>query len=158
MTNLFHTFLLDDRGAVTVDWTVLSSATVAMSLATVALLNGTLRDVEGRLDAELRAQQMSDNFIQFTPEHFEALYANNIVTEEEAEAVYDVANQLMNQEIIDALQYGIEKLEAGILTQEQAIDLMAVASVARQRNIVDNNVLDYYFGFDGSEGRISSYF
>jgi hypothetical protein len=158
MTHLLHTFILDDRGAVTVDWTVLSSATVAMSLATVALLNGTLRDVEGRLDAELRAQQMSDNFIQFTSEHFEPLYAANVATEEEVEAVYDVANQLMNQEIIDALEYGIEKLEAGALTEEQAIDLMAVASVARQRNIVDSNVLDYYFGFDGGDGRINDYF
>jgi hypothetical protein len=36
--------------------------------------------------------------------------------------------------------------------------LMALASVAHQRNIIDDGVMNYYFGFDGSGGRISTAF
>lgn len=150
-------FLSDERGAVTVDWTVLSAAAVGMSLATVAVLNGGLDGMVSRMDAELREQQMSDNFIQFTSAHFEPLYARNMVTAQQAEAAYNSANVLMNQEIIDALQVGVEKLEAGLLNDEQILTLMALASVARQRNIVDAEVLDYYFGVDGANGKINEY-
>ena len=157
MKPLIQHFIKDERGAVTVDWTVLSAATVGMSLATVGVLNGGLQGLVSRMDAELRAQQMSDNFIQFTSAHFEPLYQNGFTTAEEAEAAHDAANQMMNQEIIDALQYGIEKLEAGLLNTDQIVTLVAIASVARQRNIVDANVLDYYFGTDGGNGRINDF-
>ncbi len=157
MIRSIQNFLLDDSGAVTVDWTVLSAATVGMSLATVAVLNGGIQGMVSRMDAELREQQMSDNFIQFTSEHFEPLYENGFTTAAEAEAAHNVANQMMNQEIIDALQYGIEKLEAGLLNTDQIVTLMALASVARQRNIIDPNVLDYYFGTDGANGKINDY-
>lgn len=157
MARLLNRFLLDDRGAVTVDWTVLSAAAVAMSLATVAVLNGGLQAIVSRMDGELREQQMSDNFVRFISAHFEPLYATNMVTAAEAEAAYNSANMMMNQEIIDALQVGIEKLEAGLLTDAQIVTLMALASVARQRNIIDATVLDYYFGVDGATGVVSGH-
>lgn len=157
MNVLIQRFLKDDSGAVTVDWTVLSAATVGMSLATVGVLNGGLQGLVSRVDAELRDQQMSDNFIQFTSAHFEPLYEFGFTTAEEAEVAFDTANLMMNQEIIDALQYGLEKLEAGLLSADQMVTLVALASVARQRNIVDATVLDYYFGTDGGNGLINNY-
>ena len=157
MPPLVATFLAEESGAVTVDWTVLSAASVAMSLATVAVLNGGLQAVVSRVDAELREQQMSDNFVQFTSAHFQPLYAKNLATEEQAETAFNSANTMMNQEIIDSLEAGIEKMEAGELSEEEFLTLLGIASVARQRNIVDPQVLDYYFGVDGAHGTINSY-
>ncbi|MDG3040063.1 hypothetical protein P6F28_02130 [Roseicyclus marinus] len=155
MPPIFRFFVSDDSGAVTVDWTVLSAASVAMSLATVGVLNGGLQSVVSRVDAELREQQMSDNFVQFTSAHFQPLYQHNLATAEQAELAYDAANTMMNQEIIDSLQAGIQKMEAGQLTQDEVITLLGLASVARQRNILDPEMLDYYFGVDGGAGVIN---
>lgn len=126
-----------------------------MSLATVAVLNGGIQGLISRMDSELREQQLNDNFVEFTSAHFEPLYALNQITAEEAESLYNIANSMMNQEIIDALQYGIEAMENGQLTPADAAALLAVASVAYQRNIVDDQIMDYYFGFDGGEPRIN---
>lgn len=155
MPSIAQFFLSDESGAVTVDWTVLSAASVAMSLATVGVLNGGLQSVVSRVDAELREQQMSDNFVQFTSAHFQPLYEKNLATAEQAEQAYDTANAMMNQEIIDSLQTGIEKMEAGDLTHDEMIVLLGLASVARQRNILDPEILDYYFGVDGGTGVIN---
>ncbi|MEQ8367251.1 MAG: hypothetical protein RIB61_11135 [Roseicyclus sp.] len=148
-------FIRDERGAVTVDWTVLSAAAVSMALATVAVLNDSVAGLASRMDNELRDQQMNDNFVVFTSEHFEGLYEAGLVTAEDAQATFDIADQMMNQQIIDALEYGITAMEEGTLTDADLIALLAVASVADQRNIVDDSILDYYFGFDGSTGRYS---
>lgn len=158
MSNPFCTFLRDTRGAVTVDWTVLSAAVVAMSLATVGVLNGGIQAMVSRADAELRDQQMSDNYIGFTSAHFEPLYENNITTAQVAEDYFNAANAMMNQDIINALETGITALEEGRLTHDDMAILMALASVAHQRNIIDDGVMNYYFGFDGSGGRISTAF
>jgi hypothetical protein len=158
MSNPFCTFLRDTRGAVTVDWTVLSAAAVAMSLATVGVLNGGIAAMVSRADGELREQQMSDNFIGFTSAHFEPLYEHNITTAEVAEDYFNAANEMMNQDIINALELGITALEEGRLTTDDMAILMALASVAHQRNIIDDGVMNYYFGFDGSSGRISNAF
>lgn len=155
ITTSLRRFASDDSGAVTVDWTVLSSAAVAMSLATVGVLNGGIQGMISRADAELRDQQMSDNYIGFTSAHFEPIYAANLATAEIAENLFNAANALMNHELLTALQQGIEDLEAGLLTQEDLVGLMALASVAQQRNIIDDGILDYYFGFDGAPGRIN---
>lgn len=149
------TFLRDDHGVVTVDWTVLSAVAVAMSLATAGALTTGINVATSRMDAELRAQQMNDDFIGFTSSHFEPLYENNLTTAAVAEEVFDLANAMMNQELIDALHYGIQALEAGTLTTEQAVALIAIASVARQRNVVDAEILEYYFGFETGDGRIN---
>jgi Flp pilus assembly pilin Flp len=150
-------FLRDDAGVVSVDWTVLSAATVAMSLATVGLLNGGLQGLISRLDGELRSQQMSDSFVEFTSAHFEPLYEGNHINAAAAEELFTLANSMMNQELIDALQYGIQAIEAGeTFTPEEIAQLMAIASVAHQRNLLPDSVMNHYFGFDGEPGVISS--
>jgi len=158
MLNAFHNFLNDERGVVAVDYTVLSASVLAMSLATAAVLSGGIKGLVSRMDAELREQQMSDNFIGFTSAHFEPLYEHNLTTAEYAEEMFNAANAMMNQEISDALYYGINELEAGTLTQEEVVALVALASVARQRNIIDAETLDYFFGFDGSDGQLPTSF
>lgn len=150
-------FLTDDSGAVTVDWVVLSAASVGMSLATVVVLNGGLNAMVSRVDGELRAQQLSDGFVAFTSAHFEPFYARNLATAEQAEAAFTAINAMMNQDIIDRIEAGIARLQAGTLTQDDMLNLMAMASVARQRNIIDPQLLDQYFGIDGSTGILESY-
>lgn len=156
MTHLFSQFLTDDSGTVSVDWAVLSGAVIAMSLATVAVLNGGIASLVSRMDAELRDQQLGDSFVTFTSAHFEALYERNLTTPALAQDVFTSANALMNQEILDGLQSGILALEEGRLTQDDILTLTALASVARQRNIIDDQILDYYFGADGTAGRIAA--
>lgn len=151
MIRVITTFLRDDSGAVTVDWTTLSAAAVGMSLATAAMLNDSFQMMISRVDGELRAQQMNDGFIQFTSAHFEPLYENNLIAPERAEMMFGTANALMNHDIIEALEAGIEALEAGQLSMDELAALIAIASVAWQRNIVPDEILDYYFGFDGNE-------
>ncbi|PWK62655.1 hypothetical protein [Roseicyclus mahoneyensis] len=152
MTGILHRFIQDERGAVTVDWTALSSAAVAMALATVAVLNDGISTMVSRMDAELRNQQMSDNYIGFTPTHFEPAFALGFTTASYAEDLFEIANQMMNQDIIDAMAIGIEAIENGTLSQDDAVTLIALASVARQRNIIDAQIFDYYFGTADSTG------
>jgi len=157
MKHLFVKFLKAEQGAVTVDWTTLSSAAVGLSLATAAMLTGTVDMVTSRLDAELRDQQLSDGFVQFASAHFEPLYAEGKLDPEIAAEIFDIANQAMNQELIDALEAGISAFEAGeALSTQDIATLIAVASVAYQRNLIPDHILEYYFGFDGSAGAISS--
>ncbi len=144
-------FLADETGAITVDWTVLSAAAVGLAIALTAALTNTFDGVSGIMDAELRSRSMSDDWVLFSEEHFEDILQSGTLTQEEAEAAYDAATPLMNHDLIDALASGIELLEEGTLTSEQLVDLIAIASVAHQRNVVDDAVLDYYFGFGGSE-------
>jgi len=155
MIHCIHKFSRDERGAVSVDWTVLSAAVLGMSLATAGVLTGGIQGLVSRMDAELRDQQMSDDFVAFTPAHFELLYEQNLTTAEYAEQTFNTANSMMNQEIIDALQDGIDAIDDGNLTQDETIALVALASVARQRNIISDDILDYYFGLDGSAGQIN---
>ncbi len=140
-------FLRDESAAVTVDWTVLSAAAVGMALSTVAVLEGGIENLTGRLDAELRDQQMSDAFVQYTAEHFEQLFMFDLVSPDDAPTYFGDANQLMNNEILDELRSGIAAMEDGTITQDELIELVAVASVAYQRNLVDDEVMAYYFGF-----------
>ena len=156
MSAIFSSFLSDESGAVTVDWVVLSAASVAMSIATAGVLTGGLDAMVSRLDAELRDQQMSDSFVRFTSAHFEPFYERGLATPEQALEAFDAINLMMNQEIIDGLQSGILALEEGRLTQDDILTLTALASVARQRNIIDDQILDYYFGADGTAGRIAA--
>jgi Flp pilus assembly pilin Flp len=154
MDQSLSSFLRDDTGAVSVDWTVLSAATVAMSLATVGVLSGGLQSLISRLDGELRAQMMSDSFVTFTSAHFEPLYETNSVSASAAEDMFLAANARMNQEVLDLLQMGIEAFEAGQLRDADIAQLYAIASVAAQRNLVSDTILDYYFGFDGASPMI----
>lgn len=153
MTVFTHmtTYLADDRGAVTVDWTVLSAAAVGLAIATTAILTDSIEVLSGRMDDELRTRQLSDDWIAFAASHFEPILATNYVSETQAEAVYDVANDLMNHDLVAELTAGIEALENGTITSEEIVGLVALASVAYQRNLLDDGTLDYYFGFDGSD-------
>ncbi|WP_338275968.1 hypothetical protein [Roseicyclus marinus] len=157
MSAIFSSFLSDESGAVTVDWVVLSAASVAMSIATAGVLTGGLDAMVSRLDAELRDQQMSDSFVRFTSAHFEPFYERGLATPEQALEAFDAINLMMNQEIIDWLEAGIAQLQAGQLTPEDMLYLTAMASVARQRNIIDAQILDQYFGVDGGTGSLESY-
>jgi hypothetical protein len=150
MIRVINESLQDETAAVTVDWTSLSAAAVGLSLATAAMLNDTFQMMISRVDGELRDQQVSEGFIEFTSAHFEPLYEQNLIQPSLAETLFATANDLMNQDIIDALQVGIEKLEAGQLTTDEVAALVAIASVAWQRNVVPDNILDYYFGFGGN--------
>lgn len=144
-------FLVDDRGAVTVDWTVLSSAAVGLAIATTAIMTDSIDVLSARMDDELRTRQLSDEWIQFYPSHFEPMLEAGAVSQTQAEAIYDIADELMNNDVISELTLGIEALENGTITSEELVGLVALASVAYQRNLVDDAVLDYYFGFDGAD-------
>ncbi|MBY4891729.1 hypothetical protein KUL25_02995 [Rhodobacteraceae bacterium N5(2021)] len=144
-------YLTDDRGAVTIDWTVLSSAAVGLAIATTAIMTDTLDVLSMRMDDELRSRQLSDNWIQFHASHFEPILETGAITEAQAEAIHGAANELMNYDLVSNLTNGIEALEAGSITEEEIVALVALASVAYQRNLVDDGVLNHYFGFDGSD-------
>jgi hypothetical protein len=149
-------FWHSEDGAVTVDWTTLSAAAVAMALGIAGLLMGAINTVNSRLDGELRAQQLSDGFVQFRSAHFEALYAVGTLEPETAEQLFTTMNALLNQDILDNLQAGIAALEAGTLPANEIGVLVAIASVAAQRNLIPDYYLNYYFGFDGSTPAIAS--
>lgn len=140
-------FLSDERGAVTVDWTVLAAAAVGLSLATAASLNGTLDAVFSRVDHELRSQQISDDFVQFTSAHFERLYAQGTLDPETAQALFASANTMLNKDLLTMLEWGIAQLQAGTMPQSDLAALYAAASVAYQRNVVPDDILQSYFGF-----------
>lgn len=144
-------FLSDDRGAITVDWTVISSAAVGLAIATTAIMTDALDDLAMRMDAELRSRQLSDEWIRFYAAHFEPILETGSYSEAQVEAAYDIADQLMNHTLINELAAGIEALENGTITSDEIVQLVALASVAYQRNVVDEGMLNYYFGFDGSD-------
>lgn len=153
MTVYEHTikFFADDRGAVTVDWTVISSAAVGLAVATTAIMTDSLDVLSMRMDDELRTRQLSDDWVQFYASHFEPILATGALSETQAEAIYEAADELMNYNLVAELTAGIEALEAGTITSDELIGLVALASVAYQRNVVDDAVLNHYFGFDGSD-------
>lgn len=144
-------YVADDRGAVTVDWTVISSAAVGLAVATTAIMTDSLEVLSSRMDDELRTRQLSDDWVQFYANHFEPILETGALSENQAEAVYDIANGLMNYDLISELTAGIEALENGTITSDEIIALVALASVAYQRNAVDDGILNHYFGFDGSD-------
>jgi hypothetical protein len=141
------TFWQNDDGAITVDWTVLAASVLGLSLATAGMMSDTLNMVFSQADHELRSQQMSDDFVQFTPAHFETLFAQGSVDPETAQSLFEIANAMMNQEIIDALAWGLEQMTAGTLSDMERAMLFAIASVAYQRNLVEDHILALYFGF-----------
>jgi len=151
-------FFRDDRGAVTVDWTVLSAAAVSMALATATVLEDGIEVLVARIDAELRTQQLSDGFVQYQSGDFETLIAEGWITEPEGAQVFDSVSDLMNSEILSALELGIEMMQAGTLPQEDLATLVALASIARQRQIASSEMLDPIFGFDGSAPGYMDYF
>lgn len=144
-------FLADDRGAISVDWTVISSAAVGLAIATTAVMTDTFDILAGQMDGELRSRSMSEDWVQFAANHFEDVLQTGYITEEEAALAYEAAAPLLNNQLVTTLAEGITAMEEGTITPEELVALIGVASVAYQRNIVDDATLDYYFGFDGSD-------
>jgi Flp pilus assembly pilin Flp len=150
VVDFFKRFVSEEHGAITVDYTVLSAAAVSVAIATTALLTGGINNLTQRIDTELRERQLNDTFIDFTSSHFEPLYMAGLLSEEDAGELWNTANSKMNQQLIDQLADGIAKIQDGSITEEELGELFAAASVAYQRNIVDDAVLEHYFGLDGS--------
>jgi Flp pilus assembly pilin Flp len=146
----FNKFLSDEHGAISVDYTVLSAAAVSMAIATTAIVTGGIDNLTQQIDTELRERQLNDTFIEFESVHFEPLYQAGILGEDDASDLWNTANTKMNQELLDALEIGIGKIVDGSITEEEMGELFAYASVAYQRNIVDDAVLEHYFGLNGN--------
>jgi len=158
MSAAFLRFLADERGAVTVDWTVLSAAAVSMAIASAGVIDDGIDALVGEVDAQLRSQQMSDNFVIHLSGHYEDAIEEQLMTTEDGVYFFEYANTLMNHEIIDGLRWGSSFWKAASLSEEDLPLLIALGSVASQRNIVDDATLDYYFGFDGSDPAYLAYF
>lgn len=148
MKPVFANFLRDESAAITVDWVVLSAGAVAMSLAATGVVRGGLAEVSSNLEAQLRSQQISDAFVNFTSNHFDKLYDDGIITEEQAGELFDLANTMTNAQILTALEEGIENMVNETISDAELAELYALASVAYQRNIVSDEVIHYYFGDD----------
>lgn len=140
--NNFRQFLNSESGAVTVDWVVLTAAVTGMALAATAVVEGGIESLASDLEAQLRTQQVSDAFVFFNSSHFNPLYDAGIVTEENAEAYFDIANVMTNAEILTALESGLLDYTDGNLSDAEIAQLVAVASVAVQRNIIDEGNVD----------------
>lgn len=144
----FKEFIVNDSGAISVDYTVLSAAAVATAISATVILSGGIDVITSAVDAELRERQLNDTFIEFKPVHFEPLFEFDMISEEEASDLWNAANAKMNQDLIDALQEGIIAIEEETILPEEIPELFAIASVAYQRNVIDDAILEYYFGFD----------
>jgi len=143
-------FFSDQSGAITVDWTVLSSAAISMALGTSTLLRDHSEFVATGMDNELRGGDLSDGWPNYTFDHFEPMITAGALTTEEAEALHDTAFDLMNHRVVTDLLSGIVSMEAGSLTDEQLSELISIASIAYHRDLADEEMLDHYFGFDGA--------
>lgn len=167
MSKSLENFARSEDGAITIDWVVLAAAVVAMSIASADILSGGIGTLTSNLEEQLRLQQISDAFVQFAPNHFDALYEATEFTEDEAELYFDGANEFTNGELLTLLDTYIRALGAGTTpTAEEYAVASAVASVAYQRNIVADEVVEQYFAFgmdqeiidpginDNSAGRI----
>ncbi|MBF9032181.1 hypothetical protein HKCCE3408_17410 [Rhodobacterales bacterium HKCCE3408] len=141
-------FKANERGAISVDYVVLSAAAVAMSIAATDVIRAGQRVLTSDMEAQLRSQNISDSFVEFTSTHFDPLYDAGMLTEEQAETLFNSANNMMNADILDTLEDGIYKMNEGTITEAELTELYAVASVAYQRNIVDADVIETYFGTD----------
>jgi hypothetical protein len=84
-----------------------------MAIATTAIVTGGIDNLTQRIDTELRERQLNDTFIGFESAHFEPLYMAGLLSEEAATDLWNDANSMMNQELIDLLAEGIAKIQDG---------------------------------------------
>ncbi|MBF9029192.1 hypothetical protein HKCCE3408_02180 [Rhodobacterales bacterium HKCCE3408] len=59
--NMLKNFARSEAGAVTVDWVVLTAAIVGLGLAVMAVISGGVEDLTGEIQAELAAQNPTDD-------------------------------------------------------------------------------------------------
>lgn len=149
MTQMLNKFFASEDAAVTVDWVVLSAGAVAMAIAATDVLSDGIGELTSNLENQLRQQQISDAFVQFTSDFFDPLYDAGMLSEADAEVLFEDANLMTNNEILVALEGYIEKMVNGDISEAELEEAFAVASVAAQRNIVDDEVVEYYFTPEG---------
>ncbi len=135
----FNKFLRSEGGSVSVDWVVLTAAVAGMALAATAVIEEGIGTLASDLEAQLRTQQVSDAFVQFYSAHFNALYDAGIVTENDAEALFAIANGMTNAAILSGLEDGIMAYNDNQLSDEEIAMLVAMASVGVQRNIISSD-------------------
>ncbi len=151
MTWSIQRYLRDDNGSVTVDYTVIGAGAIGMAIAATTILTGGIDFLTSRVDEELRTRQLSDSYVSFASGHFNQMYEDSSLTEADAETLFLAKNEKMNQDIIDTIEAGILKVQEATITEAELAELYAAASVAYQRNIIDDGFLDYWFGFGGSD-------
>ena len=153
-------FAADECGAISVDWTMISAAAVGLALATAAFFTDINAFLATNMNNELEGSDLSDGAPNYNPadgvpafvsENFEPLIDDGLITPEAAQELYDDAHEMMNYEIITTLEQGIAQLEAGTITEQELEELVAVATVADERDLATEDTLDYYFGFGDSE-------
>lgn len=62
MSSLLNTFVHDERGAVTVDWTVMTAAIVGLGIASYGVVSGGTSDLSSDVDQHLRRDIISTSF------------------------------------------------------------------------------------------------
>ncbi|MBF9036652.1 hypothetical protein HKCCE2091_20645 [Rhodobacterales bacterium HKCCE2091] len=155
---MIRNFWTDESGAISVDYVVLACGAVAMSMAASDVVRDGLRNLSSDLEAQLRTQQISDAFVNFQSSFFDPLYDAGAISEEQASDFFSLANEMTNAQVLTFLENGIERLNDGDqMTEEELGQLFAVASVAYQRNIVDDEVIEYYFVEGGNPNYVSTY-
>ena len=148
---LLREFILDETGAITVDYVVLSAAAVGMAIATTDVLRVGIGDMTSNLEEQLRTRNLSDDFVSFDASHFGPSIQSGFMNETDANELFNLANQMTNASIMSLLEEGVTALSNGVeLSEMDYAELSAVASVARQRNIADSQMLDDFFAGDGA--------
>lgn len=62
MLNLFKYFALEEDGAVTVDWVILTAGVVSLALAAVGVITDGVEDVSGDTEIQLKSELISTSF------------------------------------------------------------------------------------------------
>ncbi|MEO0484852.1 MAG: hypothetical protein AAF092_02940 [Pseudomonadota bacterium] len=60
MQKVFNHFCRDEHGAVTVDWVVLTSATVGLGVVVLTTVSGGISDLASAVDGELSAMTIAE--------------------------------------------------------------------------------------------------
>lgn len=149
MMSILKTFVVSEDAAVSVEWVVLSAGVVGMSIAAADVLRDGIGDLTANLEEQLRSQQISDAFVQFASSDFDPLLDHELITVAQAETLFEESNEMTNNEILNALDSYIQSMLDGTITHEELQEAFALASVADQRNIVDDALIEQYFTTEG---------
>ncbi len=147
----FKAFAVEERGAITTDWTALTGLAVGFALATAAVFTDINGMVAGNMNAELADGDLADDWPHYISEHFGPLIDSGYLTEGQAAYLHSDAFDMMNHEVLARLEAGIAAIENGTITASELAELVAIASVAHQRNLVPDSLLDEHFGFDSGD-------
>ncbi|MEX3015587.1 hypothetical protein [Gymnodinialimonas hymeniacidonis] len=146
--NLFQTFIDEELGAITTDWTALTGLAVGFALATAALFTDINGMLAGNMNEELADGDIADDWPHYVTDHFEPLLASGYLSVGQAAYLHSEAFDMMNHEVITRLDAGIAALENGTITAPELAELVSIASIAHQRNLVPDTLLNEHFGFD----------